>query len=199
KAALVRDPPEAAELGDGAVLRAGVDAEAHRSSLSGTRAVAREPELVGERLEPLLGRAEAQLGLLGARRVAVQLVLDHVARAADHVGAEQRGEPRAQRREARPGGARAARERAPRQPHVLQADGALPVLAEGLLRPDAHAGRAGRDEYGRHALSVARGDQEGVGGDALEDVTLLALEAEDLAAPAHQGREGGGIGARALL
>src|SRR5439155_498503 len=51
-------------------------------SLSRARPIAREPELVGERLEPLLGRAEAQLGLLGARRVAVQLVLDHVARAA---------------------------------------------------------------------------------------------------------------------
>src|SRR5438132_9190848 len=286
KAALVGDPPEAAEVGHRAVLRAGVDAEAHRSSLPGTRAVAREPELVGERLEPFLGRAEAQLGLLGARRVAVQLVLDHVARAAvelvggerrlavgaarprlrdrdlacrrqalrqpperlashvpraleldrhhrdhllhglegaelhaellaladvagrhledrvgaaDHVGAEERSEPRAQRGEARPGPPGAARERAPRQPHVFQAHGALPVLAEGLLRPDAHAGRAGRDEPGRHALSVARRDQEGVRDDALEDVALLTLEAEGLAAPAHPGREGGRVGARALL
>src|SRR5437773_2850065 len=91
KAALVGDPPEAAEIGHRAVLRAGVDAEAHRSSLPGTRAVAREPELVGARLEPVLGRAEAQLGLLGARRVAVQLVLDHVARAAvELVGGERR-------------------------------------------------------------------------------------------------------------
>src|SRR5436190_377962 len=92
EAALVGDPPQAAEIGDRAVLRAGVDAEAHGGGLlARAHPVAREPELVGERLEPLLGRAEAQLGLLGARRVAVQLVLDHVARAAvELVGGERR-------------------------------------------------------------------------------------------------------------
>src|SRR5439155_15253789 len=45
-------------------------------------AVGREPELLGQVLEPLLGRPEAQLRLLGARRVAVQVVVDDVARAA---------------------------------------------------------------------------------------------------------------------
>src|SRR5437879_13808775 len=59
--------------------------------LARARPVAREPELVGERLEPFLGRPETQLGLLGARRVAVQLVLDHVAGAAvELVGGERR-------------------------------------------------------------------------------------------------------------
>src|SRR5437667_11914209 len=46
-----------------------------------TAAVGCEPQPPGEVLEPLLGRPEAQLRLLGARRVAVQVVVDDVARA----------------------------------------------------------------------------------------------------------------------
>src|SRR5207253_10306336 len=47
-----------------------------------TAAVRCEPQPPGEVLEPLLGRAEAQLRLLGPRRVAVQVVVDDIARAA---------------------------------------------------------------------------------------------------------------------
>src|SRR5437667_2944990 len=47
-----------------------------------TAAVGCEPQPPGEVLEPLLGRAEAQLRLLGARRVAVQVVVDDIACAA---------------------------------------------------------------------------------------------------------------------
>ena len=41
-----------------------------------------QPQLPGEPIEPLLGRPEEQLGLLRARGVAVELVLDDVAGAA---------------------------------------------------------------------------------------------------------------------
>src|SRR5437870_1210349 len=47
-----------------------------------TAAVGCEPQPPGEVLEPLLGRTEAQLRSLGPRRVAVQVVVDDIARAA---------------------------------------------------------------------------------------------------------------------
>src|SRR5207249_2224973 len=47
-----------------------------------TAAVGCEPQPPGEVLEPLLGRTEAQLRLFGPRRVAVQVVIDDIARAA---------------------------------------------------------------------------------------------------------------------
>src|SRR5438876_127938 len=142
-----------------------------------TAAVGCEPQPPGEVLEPLLGRAEAQLRLLGARRVAVQVVVDDIACAAVELVCGER--------DAHVGASR---------PRFRDRD--LALGGEPLRKPPERLARhvARPLELDRHA-----GDQERVGRDALEDVALLAADHEAPPARAHRRPEGRGVGGGGLL